>query len=109
MEMLPQLTATTAKRYSISAVASFASPSPSRMVRMRRGICIRRAIDNGATASGGETMAPTREADRPGQLQPQVAGRRHQHRGEQHAADRQQRNAAQVGAEVLPAHREGRR
>ena len=29
------------------------------MVRMRRGICIRRAMDNGATASGGETIAPT--------------------------------------------------
>ena len=26
---------------------------------MRLGICIRRATDNGATASGGETIAPS--------------------------------------------------
>src|SRR5260221_5091546 len=42
----------------MSALASFASPSPSRMTRIRLGSCILRAMDNGATASGGETIAP---------------------------------------------------
>ena len=40
-------------------MASLASPSPSRMTRMRLGSCILRAIESGATASGGETMAPS--------------------------------------------------
>ena len=51
-------TAATAKRWKISAVASFASPSPSRITRMRREICILRAMESGATASGGATIAP---------------------------------------------------
>ena len=42
----------------MSAVASFASPSPSSTTRIRRGSPSVRAIDSGATASGGETMAP---------------------------------------------------
>ena len=43
----------------MSALASFARPSPSRITSSRRGSCIRRAIDSGATASGGETIAPS--------------------------------------------------
>src|SRR5262249_32842241 len=44
----------------MSAVASFASPSPSRMKRIRSGSCIRLAIESGATASVGETIAPSK-------------------------------------------------
>src|SRR4029077_268185 len=57
-ENAPALTATIANRYRISAVASLASPSPSRMTRIRFGSRSLRAIESGATASGGETIAP---------------------------------------------------
>src|ERR1700761_1930868 len=52
-------TAATANRYRIRAVASFASPSPSRITSKRLGIRNRRAIESGATASGGDTIAPS--------------------------------------------------
>ena len=57
-ENAPVLTASTANRYRISAVASFASPSPSRMTRMRWGSFNRLAMASGATTSGGDTIAP---------------------------------------------------
>src|ERR1700678_36004 len=52
------LTAVTAKRYKTSAVASLASPSPSRIMSRRLGTRSLRAIAIGATASGGDTIAP---------------------------------------------------
>ena len=55
----PSSTAATAKLNRIRAVASFTSPSPSRMVRMRLGRAKRRAMAMGATASGGDTTAPS--------------------------------------------------
>ena len=60
-ENIPVEIATTAKRYRISAVASFASPSPSSTTRIRRGSPSLRAIASGATTSGGATMAPSRK------------------------------------------------
>ena len=60
-ENIPVEIAATAKRYRISAVASLARPSPSRMTRIRRGSPSLRAIASGATTSGGATMAPSRK------------------------------------------------
>ena len=40
-------------------MASFTSPSPSSMVRMRLGTAKRLAMAIGATASGGDTTAPS--------------------------------------------------
>ena len=60
-ENMPVEIAATAKRYRISAVASFASPSPSSTTRIRRGKASLRAIASGATTSGGATMAPSRK------------------------------------------------
>src|ERR1700694_4178317 len=59
-ENMPVEIATTAKRYRISAVASFASPSPSSTTRMRRGSPSLRAIASGgtgtsSTSSGGNS------------------------------------------------------
>ena len=65
---------------------------------------MRRAIASGATASGGETMAPKHEADRPGKAQQPMGRRGDGDRGEHDAADRQERDRAQVEAELLPAH-----
>ena len=55
----PSATARIAKLNRMSAVASFTSPSPSSTVRMRLGTAKRRAIAIGATASGGDTTAPS--------------------------------------------------
>ena len=54
----PPDTATRAVRSATSAVASLSSDSPSRIVTIRRGKPIRRAIAVAATASGGATTAP---------------------------------------------------
>ena len=72
-EKTPALTAAMAKRYSTNAVASLARPSPSNITKMRRGICRRRATDKGATASGGETMAPRRNPSAQGRPSSQWA------------------------------------
>ena len=61
-ENAPVTTAATAKLAMISAVASLTSPSPSRMVSRRVGNDRRLAIAIGATASGGDTTAPIRNA-----------------------------------------------
>ena len=45
------------------------------------------------------------EADRPGKAQQPMGRRRDRDRGEHDAADRQQRDRAQVEAELVPAHR----
>jgi len=47
--------------WAVGAVASFASASPSRMTTSRRGSSILRAMERGAMASGGDTMAPRRK------------------------------------------------
>ena len=56
---VPVTTAPIAVRYSTSAVASLTKLSPSRIVTRRRGMPSRRAMAVAATASGGETMAPS--------------------------------------------------
>jgi hypothetical protein len=45
------------------------------------------------------------EASRPVELQQIMRGRRHRAGGEQHAAEREQRDRPQVEAEIAPAHR----
>ncbi len=62
MENEPLTTATTAKRYSTRAVQSFVRFSPSTMLTRRRGAPMRRMISAGATASVGETIAPSTKA-----------------------------------------------
>ena len=51
-----------AVRSATRAVASFSSDSPSRIVTIRRGMPIRRAIAVAETASGGATTAPRAKA-----------------------------------------------
>lgn len=58
-ENVPVETAATAKLKVTSAVASFTRLSPSRMVTSLRGRRMRRSSAIGATASGGETIAPS--------------------------------------------------
>ena len=72
-ENTPMLTAATAKRYRTNAVASLARPSPSSTTRIRRGSCMRRAMASGATASGGETMAPSTNPSAHGSFSSQCA------------------------------------
>src|SRR5690349_24951436 len=54
--------AATAERYRISADASFTRLSPSRITITRRGTGSRDTIAAAATASGGETIAPSATA-----------------------------------------------
>ena len=70
-ETPPVPTASTAKLKSISAVASLTRPSPSSTVKIRLGTESRRAIAMGATASGGETTAPSTNATAHGQCSSQ--------------------------------------
>ena len=58
----PVTTAVIPKRYSVSAVQSFVRFSPSMIVTTRRGTPKRRMIWAGATASVGETTAPSTKA-----------------------------------------------
>ena len=58
----PPTPAAIAVRRATRAVASLKRDSPSRMVTIRRGSPIRRAIDVAATASGGATTAPMASA-----------------------------------------------
>ncbi len=51
--------ATTASRYVTRAVASLASPSPSRMLRICLGTRNERMMESTATGSGGEMIAPS--------------------------------------------------
>ena len=90
-------------------MASLARPSPSSTTRIRRGMPSLRAIASGATTSGGATMAPEQEADGP--RQPDQIMRRGGDRegGEDHAADRQQDDRAEVEFEFAPAHGDARR
>ena len=64
-------TAAMASWYAVSAVASFISPSPPRMVTSRRGSPSLPAICVAATESGGDTMAPRAKAA--GQLIPSTS------------------------------------
>ncbi len=59
---VPAVTATTATRYAMIAVASLMSDSPSTTVTTRRGTPIRSAIAVTATGSVGETIAPSTNA-----------------------------------------------
>ena len=63
MEKLPETTATTAKRYATSAVASLIRLSPSTIVTRRRGTPKRRAMAVAAIGSVGDTMAPSTNAE----------------------------------------------
>ena len=55
--------ATTANRYTTSAVASLRRPSPSIIAISRRGRPIRFAISDAASGSVGATIAPSTNAD----------------------------------------------
>src|SRR5450631_2137841 len=86
----------------MSAVASLASPSPSRTTMVRRGSPSRRPIAIGATSSGGEMMAPSTKPTAQSQHKMHHGGDRH--RRERHAADREQADGADIVAELAPAH-----
>src|SRR5215467_4587756 len=58
---IPNTNAPTAARYRIRAVASFTRLSPSRIVTTRRGTPSRPTTATADTASGGDTIAPSRE------------------------------------------------
>ena len=59
IENPPTVAAITANRYATNAVASFRRLSPSRIVTIRRGTPSRWNTALDATASGGETIAPS--------------------------------------------------
>ena len=61
-EKVPVTSAATANCSATSAVASFTRLSPSRITWMRWGTPSRRMIAVAATASGGETIAPSAKA-----------------------------------------------
>ena len=71
----------------------------------RRGRPSRRAIASGATASGGDTIAPSTKPTRTRHAEQTVHRGRHRAGGEDDAAEREQRDRAQVEAELAPAHR----
>ena len=79
------------------------SPIPRPMTRIRFGSFRRRAIDRGANASGGDTIAPNRKPT--GQGAQSDMGR-HGDRGgrENHTAESKQRYRAQVEAKIAPTH-----
>ena len=88
-------------RNATSAVASLSRLSPSRMETMRRGIPTFRAIVVAATASGGDTTAPSASA-----AAMLMSGITHQatrptnDRGEDDRADREDADRLGVGADV---------
>ncbi len=61
-ENVPRTAAATAIWYDTSDVASFTSPSPSRIVTSARGAPSGRITAIAATGSGGATMAPSAKA-----------------------------------------------
>ena len=97
----PTELAASAVRRVTSAVASLSSDSPSRIVTIRRGSPIRRAIAVAATASGGATTAPTAMASGH-----EIAGTSQcttaptPERREEHQPDREQQDRPPVGVEV---------
>src|SRR5580698_7060199 len=58
-EKVPSTVAATANRYNTSAVASLTRHSPRMIAEIRRGIESRSKIASAATASGGDTIAPS--------------------------------------------------
>ena len=72
---------------------------------MRRGSCILRKIDSGATASGRRDDRAQHEPDGPRQAEEPMGRRRDRDGGEHDASDRQQRDRTQIEAELVPAHR----
>ena len=89
-----------AVRSATRAVASLSSDSPSRIVTIRRGSPIRRAIAVAATASGGATTAPRANAAAKGPAAATRSTSADADRGEEHQPDRQQQMAARFALEV---------
>ena len=100
----PVLTATTAKRYSTSAVASLARPSPSSTTTMRRGRPRLPRDGERRHHVGRRHDGAEQEADGPIEIQQIMRGGCHRAGGEQHAAESEQRDRPQIETEFAPAH-----
>ena len=85
-------------------MASLARPSPSSTTMSRRGRPRRRTMASGATASVGATMAPSTKPTASGMPSTKCATAATAQAGEDDAAEREQRDRAQVEAEFAPAH-----